>query len=176
MSPRARRRHWWAIADSIERGTKKYHTLNVRGKRQRAVTVVSTRSGDTISCACLSCVRSDCAHAVFVHEQLVPSPPAIDAPQTRVLFAEPQPWERLFPLPGPHSGKPLGIVPRDELLRCHAYYSNPRRAWRGRSREIVAHVDATIEHLDTARLNKFDQFPDALRDDPTDLMPWEKSQ
>lgn len=71
MTPKPKRKPWWAIARSDVRARKTYHYLNVAGKRDRAicVTTAALDAGGTGAFAmCINCKSNTCEHAVFVAE------------------------------------------------------------------------------------------------------------
>lgn len=179
MSRHARRpRRTWKIIGTRTSGRTTDYTLSVLGKRDRPIIVSGRRKDDRIALLCLTCRSASCDHARFVSDtlQVFESTATSDEVQQRIarMFAEPPPQERHFPLAGAHFGKRMCDVPRDELHRGWRYYTNPLRAWQARSKEIVQHIDGTIAWIDAQRSTDFSEYPAALRDDPDEVMPWDK--
>lgn len=70
MTPKPKRRDWWAIVRSRETDRKTYHYLNVAGTGERQIVVTTAGAEQTRGAfvMCIDCRSNSCEHAAFVAE------------------------------------------------------------------------------------------------------------
>lgn len=177
---KTKRRDWWAITSTREHVganlQKTYCSLNVAGRHDRPITVVATKKSNasdvTLQFVCLQCVSHECDHCLFVSDHVVQHRAGhVDAVGTRIISTDTPPHETFYPWPGEHFGKRLYQLPRVELHKLVAYYGAKKRADVPRYQELLAAAKATLEWQDAR--HDVEAFPAALRDDPSDTLPWE---
>lgn len=183
MSARnAKRRAWWAVLGTRqfdnERTQKTYVTLNVAGKSDRPITVVGSlypKLPDApMRFVCLFCVSHTCDHCLFVADHVAQHRAGrVDAVGTRLFSTETPLHETLHPWPGEHFGKRLCDVPRATLHQLVSYYGAKKRRGIERYEELLAAAQHTLSMRD-AGAGDFESFPEALRDEDNDKLPWEQ--